>query len=143
MKMTTSWVSSVGTVTPSQIRQEHSSFGGRTPVLMRYKRLDSETTDMWLPANRSWLLGSIGEIIGTTTLFRSLPLGSHRNLSSEANGLKDSGNREAAEEKSRIRVQNSRGYISIYMSWLDKSGAKVLDHNSEKQKSQASLGHYL
>ena len=39
----------------------------------------------------------------------SLPLiGSHRDLSSEASGLKSSGNREAMEEKARIRVQNSR-----------------------------------
>jgi hypothetical protein len=36
-----------------------------------------------------------------------------------------------------------RGYVSINMSWLDKSGAKVPDHNSEKWRSQASLGHYL
>jgi hypothetical protein len=25
------------------------------------------TTDMWLPANGSWILGSIGGIIGTST----------------------------------------------------------------------------
>jgi hypothetical protein len=32
MKITASWVSSVETVTPYQIRQEHSSLGGRTPI---------------------------------------------------------------------------------------------------------------
>jgi hypothetical protein len=73
----------------------------------------------------------------------SLPLGSHLDPLSEASGLKSSGNREAVEEKARIRVQNSRGYISINMNWLDKSGAKVPDHNSKKWRSQASLGHYL
>jgi hypothetical protein len=54
----------------------------------------------------------------------SLLLGSHRGLSSEAGGLKNSGNRKAAEEKARTRVQNSRGYVSRSMGWLDKSGAK-------------------
>ena len=54
----------------------------------------------------------------------SLPLEGHCNLSSEASGLKSSGNREEAEEKVRIRVRNSRGYVSISISWLDKSGAK-------------------
>jgi hypothetical protein len=73
----------------------------------------------------------------------SLPLEGHCNLSSEASGLKSSGNREEAEEKARIRVRNSRGYVSINMSWLDKSSARVSDHNSEKWRSQASLRHYL
>jgi hypothetical protein len=50
-----------------------------------------------------------------------LPLGSHHDLSSEAGGLKSSGNREATKEKARIRVPNSRGYLSINMGWLDKS----------------------
>jgi hypothetical protein len=35
-----------------------------------------------------------------------------------------SGNRKAVEEKARIRVWNSRGYVSKSMGWLDKSGAK-------------------
>jgi hypothetical protein len=68
MKMTASWVSSIRMVTPRQIRQEHNSFGGRTPVSMRCRRSASETTDMWLPMNESFLLGSIDGIIGTTTL---------------------------------------------------------------------------
>jgi hypothetical protein len=67
-KTTTSWVSSVGTVTPRQIHQEHSSFGGRTPVSTRCKRSDSETTDIWLPTNGSWLLGSMGGMIGIVAL---------------------------------------------------------------------------
>jgi hypothetical protein len=66
-----------------------------------------------------------------------LPFGSHHDLSSKAGGLKSSGNREATEEKARIRVWNSRGYISINMSWIDKSGAKVPGRNSEKRISQA------
>jgi hypothetical protein len=57
---TDSWVSSVGTVTPWQTRQEQSSFGGRTPMDMRWRRSDSETTDIWLPAKGNWLLGSMG-----------------------------------------------------------------------------------
>jgi hypothetical protein len=73
----------------------------------------------------------------------SLPIRSHHDLSSEAGGLKSSGNREATEEKARFRVWNSRGYITINMSSLDKSGAKVPNHNLEKWRSQASLGHYL
>ena len=39
-------VSSIGTVTPRQIHQEQSSFGGRTPTLTRWRRSDSETTDI-------------------------------------------------------------------------------------------------
>jgi hypothetical protein len=39
-KMTASWVSAVGTVTPRQICQEHSSFGRRAPVSTRCKRSD-------------------------------------------------------------------------------------------------------
>jgi hypothetical protein len=54
----------------------------------------------------------------------SLTLGGHCSLSSEVSGLKNSENREAMEEKARVRVQNSRGCVSINMSWLDKSGAK-------------------
>jgi hypothetical protein len=54
----------------------------------------------------------------------SLPLGGHRDLSRKAGGLKCSGNRKAAVEKVRTRVQNSRGYISRSMGWLDKSCAR-------------------
>jgi hypothetical protein len=57
-----SWVSSVGTVTPWQIRQEQSSLGGRTPMDTRLRRSGSETTDIWLPAKGNWLLGSMGGI---------------------------------------------------------------------------------
>jgi hypothetical protein len=67
-KITTSWVSSVGTVTPRQFYQEHNSFSGRTPVSARCRRSASEIIDMWLQANGSWLLGSIGGMIGTATL---------------------------------------------------------------------------
>jgi hypothetical protein len=57
-----SWVSSIGIVTPWQIRQEQSSFGGRTPMDTRWRRSGLETTDIWLPAKGNWLLGSIGGI---------------------------------------------------------------------------------
>jgi hypothetical protein len=55
-----SWVSSIGIVIPCQTHQEQSSFGGRTPMDMRWRRSDSETTDIWLPAKGNWLLGSMG-----------------------------------------------------------------------------------
>jgi hypothetical protein len=61
-------VSSVGTVTPWQIRQEQSSFGGRTPMDTRWRRSDSETTDIWLPAKGNWLLGSMGGMTATDEL---------------------------------------------------------------------------
>jgi hypothetical protein len=63
-----SWVSSVGTVTPWQIRQEQSSLGGRTPMDTRWRSSGSEMTDMWLPAKGNWLLGSIGGITATDEL---------------------------------------------------------------------------
>jgi hypothetical protein len=63
-----SWVSSVGTVTPWKIRQEQSSFGGRTPMDTRWRRSSSETTDIWLPAKGNWLLGSIGGITAADEL---------------------------------------------------------------------------
>jgi hypothetical protein len=63
-----SWVSSIGTVTPWQIRQEHSSLGGRTPMDTRWRRSGSETTDIWLPAKGNWLLGSMGGITAADEL---------------------------------------------------------------------------
>jgi hypothetical protein len=35
----------------------------------RWRRSDSETTDMWLPAKGNWLLGSIGGMIETDELW--------------------------------------------------------------------------
>jgi hypothetical protein len=52
-----SWVSSVGTVNPWQIRQEQSSRGGRTLI-----DIVQAVGVMWLPAKGNWLLGSIGGI---------------------------------------------------------------------------------
>jgi hypothetical protein len=131
MKMTASWVSSVGTITPPQIRQEHKSFSGRTIVSTRCKRLDLETTDMWLPANGSWVLESIDEIIGTTTLclflLGALTISPAKWVDSRAQETE-----KRQRKKARIRVQNSRRYVSRNMGWLDKLGAKVPDHNSEK-----------
>jgi hypothetical protein len=68
-KITASWVSFVRTVTLRQIRQEHNSFGGRTPISTRCRRSASEITDTWLPANENWLLGSIGGMIGIAALY--------------------------------------------------------------------------
>jgi hypothetical protein len=44
------------------------SLGGRTPISTRCKRSTSETTEMWLPAKGSWLLGSIGGMSGVAAL---------------------------------------------------------------------------
>jgi hypothetical protein len=54
---------------PRQIRQEQSSFGGRTPTETRWRRSDSETTDMWLPAKGNWLLGSMGGMVAADELW--------------------------------------------------------------------------
>jgi hypothetical protein len=43
-------------------------FGGRTPMETRWRRSDSETTDIWLPAKGNWLLGSMGGMIATDEL---------------------------------------------------------------------------
>jgi hypothetical protein len=71
----------------------------------------------------------------------SLPVGSHRGLSSEVSGLKNSGNRKAAEEKARTRVRNSRGYVSRSMGWLDKSGAKrqAITRKSGERKHHSGI----
>jgi hypothetical protein len=55
-------------VTPWQIRQEQSSFEGRTPMDTRWRRSGSETIDIRLPAKRNWLLGSIGGITAADEL---------------------------------------------------------------------------
>jgi hypothetical protein len=55
-------------VTPWKIRQEQSSFGGRTPMDTRWRRSGSETIDIWLPAKGNWLLGSIGGITAADEL---------------------------------------------------------------------------
>jgi hypothetical protein len=78
-------VSSVRTVTPQQIRQEQSSFGGRTPIDTRWRRSDSETTDMWLPGERQLTVGIDGRNdCNRRTL--SLPLGRHLNFAGEQSG---------------------------------------------------------
>jgi hypothetical protein len=122
-KTTTSWVSSVGTVTPRQIRQEHNSFGGRTPVSTMCKRLDSETTDIWLLASGSWLLGSMGGMIGAATLYLFL-LGAIAISQVKWAGSRVQETEKRWRKKARIRVRNSRGHVGINMSWLDKLGAQ-------------------
>jgi hypothetical protein len=86
---------------------------------------------MWLPANGSWVLESIDEIIGTTTLclflLGALTISPAKWVDSRAQETE-----KRQRKKARIRVQNSRRYVSRNMGWLDKSGAKVPDHNSEK-----------
>jgi hypothetical protein len=62
-------------------------FGDKTPVSTRCRRSNPEITDMWLPTNGSWLLGSMGGMVGTAAL--SLPLGSHHNLSGGTSGLEN------------------------------------------------------
>jgi hypothetical protein len=63
----------------------------------------------------------------------SLPLGSHHNLSGGTSGLENLENREAAEEKVKFRVQNSRRHVGMSISWLLKLGitSEVPDHNLE------------
>jgi hypothetical protein len=137
-------VSSVGIVTPRQIHQEHNSFNGKTPVSTRCRRSDSEMTDMWLPANGSWLLGSMGGMIGAAALCLFL-LGAISISRTEWAGSRIKKTEKRRRRKVRFRVQNSRRHVGISISWLHKSGItpKMPDHNSEKQESQSSLGHYL
>jgi hypothetical protein len=96
-------VSSVGTVTPWQIRQEQSSFGGRTPMDTRWRRSDSETTDIWLPAKGNWLLGSMGGMTATDEL-DAFRLGAISNLEAVSHERKeglDAEKKELGHEKQR------------------------------------------
>jgi hypothetical protein len=68
----------------------------------------------------------------------SLPLGSHRGLSSDAGGFRNSRNKKTTEEIARTRVQNSRGDVSRSMGWHDKSGAKRQAVTREKLRSHKS-----
>jgi hypothetical protein len=45
MKTTDSWVSSMGTVIPCQMRHKLNSFKGRTPIWTRWSKSDSETME--------------------------------------------------------------------------------------------------
>jgi hypothetical protein len=98
-----SWVSSVGTVTPWQIRLEQSSFRGRTLTETRWRRSDSETTDMWLAAKGNWLFGSMGGIIAAVEfwLFR---LGAISILPANWAEARSKGNRGGLEAESKARA---------------------------------------
>jgi hypothetical protein len=72
----------------------------------------------------------------------SLPLGSHRGLSSEAGGLKNSGNRKAVEKKRELGF-GIQGDTPVEVWVVSISRAQTPGCNSEKWRSQASLGHYL
>jgi hypothetical protein len=64
----------------------------------------------------------------------SLPLGSHRNLSSGTNGLRNSEKRRSSRGKSEVRAWNSKRHIGMSIYGLLRSGitSKVPDHHSEK-----------
>jgi hypothetical protein len=132
-KTMASWVSSVGTVTPRQIRQEHSSFIGKTPVSTRCRRSGSEMTDMWLPANGSWLLGSMGGMIGIAVLCL-FHLGAITISRAEWADSRIQKTEKRRRRKVRFRVHNSRRHVGMSISWLYKSGitSEMPDHNSEK-----------
>jgi hypothetical protein len=104
-----SWVSSVGTVTPWQIRQEQSSLGGRTPMDMRWRRSGSETTDTWLPAKGNWLLGSMGGITAADEL-EAFRLGAISTLLANRTGAelqRGSGGRKARTRARKAEVAES------------------------------------
>jgi hypothetical protein len=52
---------------------------------MRWRRSDSETTDIWLPAKGNWLFGSMGGMTAADEL-DALRLGRHLNLAGEQDG---------------------------------------------------------
>jgi hypothetical protein len=118
-KITTSWVSSFGTVTPRQICQEQSSLGSRTPISTRCKRSALETTETWLPAKRSWLLGSIegmSSVAALYFLFLCAIMIFSNSVNQEQN-MKRCGNLESwkvAEEKIGTRVQGPKGCRKKY-----------------------------
>jgi hypothetical protein len=128
-----SWVSSVGTVTPCQIHQEHSSFGGKTLVSTRCKRSDLEMTDIWLPANRSWLLGSMGRMIGAAALCLFL-LGAITISWAKWAGSRTQKIEKRRRRKARIRVRNLGRHVSTSISWINRSGAKKCQIITRKSK---------
>jgi hypothetical protein len=114
-KTMASWVSSIGTVTPRQIHQEHSSFDGKTPVSTRCRRSGSEMIDMWLPVNGCWPLGSMGGIIGTAALclFR---LGAITISRVEWVSSRIQKTEKWQRRKVRFRVWNSRRHVDMSIS---------------------------
>jgi hypothetical protein len=70
----------------------------------RWRRSDSETTDMWLPAKGNWLLGSIGGITAADELEAFL-LGAILNLL--ANRARAKLQREFGGRKTRTRARKA------------------------------------
>jgi hypothetical protein len=70
----------------------------------RWRRSDSETTDMWLPAKGNWLLGSTGGITAADELEAFL-LGAISNLL--ANRARAELQREFGGRKIRIRARKA------------------------------------
>jgi hypothetical protein len=104
-----SWVSSIGTVTPWQIRQEQSSFGGRTPTSTRWRRSDSETTDV-VTCERQLAIG-VDDYRSRTLV---LPLGRHRNLAGGSNKGEIRGKqRSGLRRKCEVRAQNSKAHDDV------------------------------
>ena len=83
--MTDSWVSSVGTVTPRQIRHEQSSFGGRNSDRNEMKKVGFRDNRHMVTCEGQLTVGIDGgnDCDGRT---RSFPLGRHLNLASEWSG---------------------------------------------------------
>jgi hypothetical protein len=65
----------------------------------------------------------MGRMIGTATLYLFL-LGAIAISRAKWVGSRTQKTEKWQRKKARVRVQNSRGYISINISWLDESGAK-------------------
>jgi hypothetical protein len=139
-KMTASWVSSVGTVTPHQIHQEHNFFGGRTPISTRSRRSASEITDTWLPANGSWLLRSFGGMMGIAARCFLL-LGT---IVVSQNNATDSGTQEIGKqrrEKGELGFRTQGGTsaeVWVGMMSRSQSGRPI---TREKLRSQKSKHH--
>jgi hypothetical protein len=92
-----------------------------------------QITDMWLPANGSWLLGSMGGMIKTTTLCL-FHLGAITISRAERVGSRIQKTEKRRRRKVRFRVRNSRRHVDMSISWFLNLGitSKVPDHNSEK-----------
>jgi hypothetical protein len=132
--MTDSWVSSVGTLTPRKICQEQSSFGGRTPTSTRWRRSDSETTDMWLPVNGKLIVGIDGRNdYRSRTLL--LLLGRHRNLVGGSNKGEILGKqRSGSRQKCEVRARNSKAHVDMSINGVFSGWAPFL------KSAKSSLG---
>ena len=78
----------------------------------RWRRLDSETTDIWLPAKGNWLLGSIGGITAADELAVFL-LGAISILQTSRGGGKLQ--RGFGSEKARTRARKAEAAKSAVL----------------------------